>query len=155
MQLKRHLIIVTALLIFFAVNSYSQQSDTTINGHSYNSVTWHQGWDPKGGDVLHVIAFGNYKNGVRHGRWIYALENGTILAQGKYRNGYKVREWIYRDPSGEYYDILWGRYHHVVDKVDCSNAQFPVLIDYDAVERQVLRTHGMNRKPCKPVYHFI
>jgi hypothetical protein len=122
-----------------AMGIFSQQ-DTVINGKHYNTVLCYSAFDYKGdGMVTNLIAFGNMKDGKKHGWWTYSLPGGKVLAQGKYRKGYKVRDWYYLS-HGEYKNIFWSRYQRISDEIVVKRMALPEVIDRNDKQEIIFRT---------------
>jgi hypothetical protein len=71
-----------------------------------------------------VAAFGNLRNEVPHGKWLFFDTLGNVCLAGRYKNGFRQGEWIRYDYLGdrvarglykkgklhgkwEYYDQIW------------------------------------------------
>jgi hypothetical protein len=72
----------------------------------------------------YVAAFGNLKNGIPHGKWIYFDTLGNVSVSGRFKNGLRQGEWVRYDYVGdrvsrglykkgklhgkwEFYDQIW------------------------------------------------
>jgi len=72
-----------------------------INGRHYNTVIKYHNFDYKGTqkEPLFITAYGNMRDSVKVGKWMYVLPDGTVLATGRFHNGYKTatgNTWIMR-----------------------------------------------------------
>jgi hypothetical protein len=133
-------------LLLFIVSVGFSQSDTIIHGVSYNTVIYYQNFNFKGDHEASttIIAFGNMKDGIRHGDWMYANEKGTVLAKGKYRKGYKVRDWVYYSGGG-YRSFFFSRSQRLSDRVGFRDNREPQIIDESKGRVRMINGHIFHR----------
>ncbi|MCW3103908.1 MAG: hypothetical protein JWO09_2348 [Bacteroidetes bacterium] len=131
------------------------QKDTVINGRHYNTVIKYHNFDYKGTqkESFFITAYGNMKDSVKVGKWMYVLPDGTVLATGRFHNGYKTGDWKYIDHDRHYFIVTWRRSRKVKDYVAFENNIHPQLVDYDTQNNYKVRINGHRIPP--PFIRFL
>jgi antitoxin component YwqK of YwqJK toxin-antitoxin module len=94
--------LVTSVSVLFLCIKSSlcfSTTDTIYRKKHYTSVEYYP--DKK------VKSFGNLKDSVKSGEWIYFGQNGKLLAEGSYLNGKKIGKWIYVDLRDKKHKHTW------------------------------------------------
>ncbi|MCW3072332.1 MAG: hypothetical protein JWO44_2222 [Bacteroidetes bacterium] len=145
---KTYLVILFCMLQMFCF----AQTDTVINGRHYSTVIKYHNFDYKGKkESSFITAYGNMKDSVKEGKWMYVLPDGTVLATGRFHNGYKTGDWKYIDYDRHYFIVTWKRSRKVKDFVAFENNIHPQLVDYDTLNNTKVRING-HRVPTPTVF---
>lgn len=92
-----------ALLVFFVMEIPTCWSQTLVSDsimEQYNVVVMN--------DSSQIAAFGNIKNNIPHGEWIYLNRRGGVMSQGSFKKGLKHGKWKFYDVFGDL--LTTGRY---------------------------------------------
>lgn len=111
------ILIIFLDLLTFCVFSIT---DTTYKKKQYNFVEYYS--DKK------VRSFGNMKDTVKTGEWIYFKQDGKTMAKGSYLNGRKIGKWTYFDLKNKKHTHTWDCGAQPEEKLIFENGQ---LIMYD------------------------
>jgi antitoxin component YwqK of YwqJK toxin-antitoxin module len=113
---------VTYLLIpFFLFSSFSfSLTDTIYKKKHFNHVEYYADHSVK--------VFGNMKDSVKTGYWIYLKQGGKLLAEGLYQDGKKIGKWKYVDYKNKQHTHKWVEGQQPDEKIRFENNR---LIMYD------------------------
>lgn len=99
--MKNTLIIILSLCCHLTKG----QTDTIIKKMHYNNVEYYY---PK-----IIKSIGNIKDSTKTGRWTYFKPDGKILAYGEYLNGKKIGKWKYVDYNNNKYIRKWYEFQQL------------------------------------------
>lgn len=121
------------MFIFFSSKTFSQQFDTLYKSEHYNYSEFFPSESArmKLEESLNenkILLFGNYKDTLKNGSWIYFYPNGNILAKGKYKNGFKRGKWKYYI-GDDYNIVIFEKKSTVTGKVVFDDKGFPKIVD--------------------------
>lgn len=135
-----------SLFLLLSIKGYTQLTPEKLA--KYETVIYYNNFSYKGQERMTIIGCGQMKDSLKHGKWIYVLPSGKILARGKYKNGYKVGNWEY-----DFYDyklIYFKKRSKTKDMVRFPNDAKSEFIDYSEKNNSILLINGN----CPPIIHI-
>ena len=121
------------IIIVFSNNLFSQKQDTLYHKQLYNYIEYYpiESLRMIGNETNYenkILFFGNKKDSLKNGEWIYFYPNGKVLAKGKFKNGLKKGKWKYYF-SDSPTEVIFSKKSYVKDKISFDKTDWPKVID--------------------------
>jgi hypothetical protein len=91
-------------------NPQSNPNNSKLNG--LFTTYWSDPYNTYSKGKKQVHAMGNYKDGLKTGKWIYYFCDGTIKCEGEFINGKKNGKWINYDFCNEQFNYSYDVYDY-------------------------------------------
>lgn len=137
-----------SLFLLLSIKNFSQLTPEKLA--QYETVIYYNNFSYKGQERITIIGCGQMKDSLKHGKWIYVLPSGKILARGKYKNGYKVGNWEY-----DFYDykvVYFKKNSKIRDIVRFPENIKSEIVDYSEKSNSILYINGNYPKIIQVYY---
>jgi len=139
--------------------SFSQKPDTLYHNTLYSYIELYPSESSRifNYELVNekkIFYFGNYKDTVKNGAWVYFYPNGKTLAKGNYKDGLKKGKWKYY-VSDVPREVIFSKKSHVIDKINFDATGWPKVIDVIRYEDGSYSSLENGRQPTISRGHFL